>query len=420
METVTRILDKIRGIKKKSLNKLWTLETHDITYSDLILDKKNDENFIYFTTYSGKLYKIDDMGKIISIYEIPEKTRKDKFKEFLADNKTINATRCTPTLIDINLDQREEIIFGDEAGTLFALKDDFSILWLFKTTGNIRTKPLCVDINNDGKNEIIFGSNDNNIFCLDNNGKILWQYSTDSGVEANPTYFLDSRNKIQTCFGSISGKVISFSSEGKVNWEFKTGGSIIGKPEILEYRGRKSIIVSSHDKNIYLIDEDGKLVWKYSLGGIVHNNIEIHDINNDNKPEILISSDNNQFTVLSVNGARLWNFETDYWNIATPVLTDFNNDKIKEIVVGSFDTNLYILDSEPYFILDKMPGLSGIILQSGVHCDSPNEEPGQYYGKKIIKKETDGMINSCIYIHEKNILVISTHEGKISAYKYAE
>jgi len=81
--------------------------------------------------------------------------------------------------------------------------------------------------------------------------------------------------------------------------------------------------------------------------------------------------------------------------------------------VGSYDHNIYVLDSEGSYILDYVPGLSGIVGQTGHYNDVITKEPGKATGKKIWQFKTEGVIVGTAFIPENRSLIVNTKPGKI-------
>ena len=83
-------------------------------------------------------------------------------------------------------------------------------------------------------------------------------------------------------------------------------------------------------------------------------------------------------------------------------------------MIGSYDHNIYVLDSEGSYVLDYVPGVSGIVSQTGHYGDAVTKEPGKTQGKKIWQYQTEGVIVGCAYVHEHKSLIVNTDSGKIN------
>ena len=97
---------------------------------------------------------------------------------------------------------------------------------------------------------------------------------------------------------------------------------------------------------------------------------------------------------------------------ATPAVGDITGTGELDIVFGSYDHNIYVLDSEGSYMLDYVPGVSGIIGQTGQYGDAITKEPGKTQGKKIWQYQTEGIVVGCAYV--QNNIIVNTDSGKIN------
>jgi hypothetical protein len=79
------------------------------------------------------------------------------------------ATQSTPSLADIDGDQRLEILFGDETGKVHAYNHDGTLANGFpiQTTGEVRSTPIVWDIDQDNLTEVAVVSWDLNVYIWD-------------------------------------------------------------------------------------------------------------------------------------------------------------------------------------------------------------------------------------------------------------
>jgi outer membrane protein assembly factor BamB len=174
------------------------------------------------------------------------------------------------------------------------------------------------------------------------------------------------------------------------------------------------VIIGSSDNYLYVLDDAGELLWKYKTEGAIISKAAVSDINNDKKQEIVFGSCDNKVYALNYEGEKLWSYETDFWIMSEPILEDIDNDGRKEVIVGSYDHNLYVLDADGNYVLDYLPGLSGVVQQAGLYSDIITKEPGRVTGKKIWQYKADGIIVGCAYLIDDKSVVISTKPGIIN------
>jgi outer membrane protein assembly factor BamB len=414
MGVISDTLKKLSGKKLGKIEKKWVFDaSSSISSSPISAEISKGQVGITFGTNDGRVYMLGDNAKIKWFYSIQEKI--DEIQQMFLDEETAKSIYASPTLADINQDGKKEVLFGCDLGKFYALNYEGKLLWDFKTDGKIRSSALVQD------NMIIFGSNDKNLYALNAKGKLLWKFKAKSGIESSPAVL--KGEKIQIIFGSNDGFIYSINTKGKLLWEFKTKGKITAKAAIGDiYANKKNyIIIGSADNNLYVLDEKGKLEWMYETEGGISSQACLADINNDKKLEIIFGSCDDNVYCLSCNGGKIWNYETDFWIVASPLVIDIDKDGKLEVIVGSYDNSVYILDAEGTFLLDYMPGVSGVTQQPGHYNDLITAEPGKYVGKKLWQYKTEGMIiGSTVITNSKKQkeIIVGIKNGKLNNLTY--
>ncbi len=414
MGVISNTLKKLSGKKLGKIEKKWVFDiSSSISSSPIAAEITKGQVGIAFGTQDGKVYMLGDDAKIKWFYSIQEKI--DEIQQMFLDEETAKSIYASPTLADINKDGKKEVLFGCDLGKFYALNSSGKLLWKFKTDGEIRSSALVQD------NMIIFGSNDKNLYALNSKGKLLWKFKAESGIESSPAIL--KGKKTQIIFGSNNGKIYSLNTKGKLLWQFKTNGKITAKPAIGDiYANKKNyIVIGSADNNIYALNENGKLEWLYETEGRICSKACLADINNDKKLEIIFGSCDDNIYCLSCKGSKIWSYETDFWVVATPLVLDIDNDGKPEVIAGSYDNSVYVLDAEGMFLLDYMPGVSGVTQQPGHYHDLITTEPGGYVGKKLWEYKTEGMIVGSTFItnnKKQKEMIIGIKKGKLDNLTY--
>lgn len=412
MNKITFAFKNMINEKVGRIDQKWGVDAGSMLLSSPVVeDIDNDgKKEILFGTKDGKILSIDSNGVVKWTFSVQE--QHSEVELMFIDTETANSINSAPYIEDINWDGKKEIVFGTEAGKLYVLDNSGKVLWTFSASGPIKGAATIQRFNNK-ESGIIFGSSDKNLYFLNSKGKVYWTFEADSEIESCPAFFNYKQPMI--VFGTNKGTIYSLDLKGKKIWEFKTKNKVLAQP-VLEQLSKNSepvIIIGSTDGLMYCLNINGELIWSYETAGAICSKVSVVDLNNDDKKEIVFGSCDNSVYALDYTGKKLWSYETDFWIVATPIVTDLDNDGKLEIIVGSYDHNIYVLDSEGSYMLDYVPGISGIVAQTGNYGEAVTKQPGKTEGKKIWQYQTEGIIVGCAYIDESKNIIVNTDSGKI-------
>ncbi len=396
--------------KSGHLEERWNYDTNSLLLAapkiaDIDGDGKQE---ILFGTKEGRLISIDLDGNLKWSFSVSNEYT-DMELMFL-DAETSNSISGTPNIEDINNDGKKEIVFGTEQGILHVLDYSGKELWKFPTGGPIRGAALIQRFANN-QTGVFFGSHDKQLYFLNGAGQLYWKFAADSPIESCP--ILTPTPVPMIIFGTNDGTLYSINLKSELLWKYAIGRKILAQAvSVRDEKENLRIIVGATDGDIYCIDENGALLWRFHTEGAIFSPVTVDDINNDGKKEIVFGSCDNKVYALTIDGKELWNYETDFWVVTSPLIADIDGDGRKEIVVGSYDHNIYILDAEGSYLLDYVPGVSGIVGQTGQYGEALTKQPGKTKGKKIWQYQTEGIIVGCAHIDGS--IIVNTESGKIN------
>ena len=411
MNKITFAFKNMLQQKTGRLEERWKYDSGTFLLSSPVIeDIDNDgKKEIIFGTKNGKILSIDIDGNLKWAFSAEDNTSEAEL--MFLDTESSNSINSSPNIEDLNFDGKKEIVFGTEAGKLYVLDNKGKLLWQYQADGAIRGAPIVQKF--AGKQAgIIFGSSDKNLYFLNAQGKLIWRYPCKSEIESCPALIITTTPLI--VFGDNEGTIYALTLKGDLIWKFETKGKILAQPsfQTLTKDSGPVIVIGSTDGNLYCLTEKGSLIWDFHTNGAICGKATIIDLNKDGNMEIVFGSCDNCIYALDNTGKKLWSYETDFWVVASPIVTDIDNDGKLEIIAGSYDHNIYVLDSEGSYMLDYVPGVSGIIGQTGQYGDAITKEPGKTQGKKIWQYQTEGIVVGCAYV--QNNIIVNTDSGKIN------
>jgi serine protease len=215
-----------------------------------------------------------------------------------------------PLLYDLDGDSLIEIVYGDLAGNIRALKSNGTLLdsFEFKAGSKIIGAPAAADIDLDSEIEIVFGSHDKHLYVLNSQGELKWSFATGSLVNATPVL-----------------------------------ANLDEDPEL-------EIIIGSGDKKLYVFNHDSTLMEPFplNLGGAIMMGAAVADLNGDGFNEIIVSSYSNELLVISATGDTLegWPQSLPQRANCEPTVVDLDGDGSLEIIIGTDTGTLLIFAAD--------------------------------------------------------------------------
>lgn len=147
-----------------------------------------------------------------------------------------------------------------------------------------------------------------------------------------------------------TGRWNIFLATPREGWPFVTGRDIRCSPVVgdINNDGNLEIIFSSMDNNLYCVDINGRLIWKYaniSVYGLSKPSV-IADIDKDGNSEIIVGSDDGYLYCINKDGNMIWKYQANSEISASPAIADINNDGTLEIIFGAWNGQLYCIDKD--------------------------------------------------------------------------
>lgn len=143
-------------------------------------------------------------------------------------------------------------------GRLYAINPDGAEKWSFQTEGDISSSPA---IGKDGT--IYIATGDKHLYALDSNGKKKWGFTFPDFADSSPAIADDGTIYVGS---TREGALYAINKEGAKKWSLKLGSSIdVWSSPAIGMDG--TIYIGADDDNLYAVNSDGTVKWKFSFDG---------------------------------------------------------------------------------------------------------------------------------------------------------
>lgn len=410
MGSLRSAMKKVVGSGAKKVVQAWLFDAKSDVLSAPKITTYTSRNVehILIGTKEGKLYQLEENGKVAWIFDAKADISEEE--AMFLDQEAVNSLNTMPLVTRLTETDERYILVGSESGVLYCLNEQGKQIWQVKTDGPIRGAPVLRWKEKDSKPEVMVGSNDGFLYVISPKGEVIDKISVNEPIETSPLTVQEI-----TIVGTHKGNIIALDNENEIAWKFETQDRITANivAADLTGSGQTTLLVGSQDNYLYALSLDGEVEWSFHTQGAIISQVTIADINEDNRKEIIFGSCDNCIYCIDAKGELVWSYETDFWITATPIVKDVDGDGIVEVVAGSYDHKIYVLDSQGSYKLDYIPGLSGIIDQSGHYSNTINSEAGKNEGKVFCSFETQGNIVGCAIGEHSNVIITNTKQGKI-------
>jgi hypothetical protein len=238
---------------------------------------------------------------------------------------------------DMNNDGTDDIIYGNEAGSVVMLSKGKTVAWT-TALGNPVYSVEAVDLNGDGSREIVALSNKfldvANVYAIDSTGKILWNYQIDVGI------YQASQNSISVGDANGDGNmeiavathkkgVLLLDYAGALLWDYQIDNTVTAI-HIPESGG---MVLAASNPSFYMLDGGGSVSKTIDVGGggLV---IQTADLSGDGSEEVILAT-KNKIMVFSLSGAKKgeWSIGKDV-SVISMRIAELDGDGKKEIILG--------------------------------------------------------------------------------------
>jgi len=199
---------------------------------------------------------------------------------------------------------------------------------IIEKNDSLDPSPIFVDLDSDGTDEVI-SYYKNTVYNITTRERPFKDFIMAVKYKENPSLL----------------EKLDFGGPFVMKWKFLLPKEIHTSfaAEDLNNDGYPEIAFGCDDENLYVLDKDGKLFFKFKTQGKVRSTPAIFDIDNDGRQEIIFGSDDGNLYVVNNKGNLKWKFKTQGKIQSSPAIYQ---DGTILIIFGSDDKNLYLLNRD--------------------------------------------------------------------------
>lgn len=163
-----------------------------------------------------------------------------------------------PDILGSPLVSKGRLFFGSDNGEIYGYRGTAK-MWFYATADCVHDSAPALD-----GNTLFMGSTDGHVYALDaDSGKEIWKSPEFEKINSTPLVFA---GKVYIGAGDRQFRCLDAGS-GKVLWGYETGKGIMSSPAL--GADSNSLVFGGADGNVYCLDLNGKLKWKFATHGPV-------------------------------------------------------------------------------------------------------------------------------------------------------
>jgi outer membrane protein assembly factor BamB len=241
------------------------------------------------------------------------------------------------------IDGNGNIYIGSADHYFYSLDHSGKLRWKFKTGEIIDSAGALPAHQPTGVATILFPSADGHIYCLEkDSGKLIWTFDGNEALEDQFNNWFEGNIALApdgTLYaGNTNFRYYALSPEGELKWTYKTGSNAWS---IAGINQDGDLVWGSCDTFIHGVSREGQVRWKKRTLGFISASAAI-----DREDKAYIGSfDGNIYALDSRTGKVRWKFKTNDHIYGSAALLEADDADFR-LFVGSTDGYLYAINQD--------------------------------------------------------------------------
>jgi len=336
-----------------SETKSYTKEVELLNSEKLDLYKFPFENIL--TNWLGELYNFPDHKYYCFIANnIIFSNDYEKLKSFVNEYNAKNLLSTTDNYVNFNkiISEKSNLLYYSNTNLSI---DDYtsylneSLSKTFKTNVDKFRKIYALGLQISFLDDLFYTN-----LCLNyspkktNESYVIWGTELEANIAIKPKLVINHNNNEKEVFvQDTKNNIYLISNDGKILWKNKITEKIISEIYQIDYLKNGKLQIMFNTKNyIFLVDRNGESVGSFpvKLKSAATNGLTIVDYDNTKSYRIFIACENKKVLLLNKEGTLItdWSFETTEEKVTMPI--QFLTNDSKDYIIFSDKLNVYILN----------------------------------------------------------------------------
>jgi outer membrane protein assembly factor BamB len=251
------------------------------------------------------------------------------------------------------------IYAADISGQLSCLDGAGKLLWKHALAGpSSWSCPVVCDLTGDGVMEVVQTDETGTVWALDGlSGAVRWKGQVEGKPGHPAAADLDGDGQLEIGMISTEGLLFLLDAEGQVRWKKTLGGSSetwsTSAPVFFgASHGEGLIAAGCNEGRVFCFDALGARLWSAGVRGSVAPALSVGDFDADGQADIFAITQSGLVYRFNESGTVLWEIDMQGRTLSAGAIVDVNGDGAFEFVLSTQNGHLLALDQRGEFVFN--------------------------------------------------------------------